>query len=975
MSNVKKVERSRRAPALMLCTIVAAFSVRLTAAVALSDDVPVPGGTAAFAHALGVDPVPDRGRFLSEISRLVYDNPEGRKPAVEAFLLSLRQKPARGGRPPVVTLDPKLTELVPAPLTADVWGDAIFHRRVARDELVMAIVSDRTATLLCHGLIALDDGTLAYLADHQAILSRLAERAAPAFAAFSSALRIEANRVVPPGGDAAVPLWEAVTLEKVTRVDRFVAQIFELDEGRLAYLYDTIGHLDAPHRAFTLGLWMPNAQTRVDRFKTLATTGIDAFKDWHLRTQPFGRAAYDLSMVLARIQVDETGVAASPGSRGFWSRVYAGTDLPDDGAKQLRGAEEDPIDAAWLLETLGAADVRLRGDRLDQLAFGQRVFAAPWKGTDGAEGAEGAKRAEVRGDAFTALRALPRFRALLFTIERIGVTSPVVYAAAVRHASRLSVVDGRRGFLAQAQLQGSLALVARMVRAHALAPARAQTLIAHLAALPFEDGRYGAGALAAWLRDDLIAALPAGDDLESTVIAAMSGPASGEGGKAARVTWEGQPYRLDLGAAERQRMQRVREKQQTPPLDIALDVAAAGSALAGQKLSLDEIQSTTVRLRRHAANIAQRSRQEDEEDAPAGVAPPPPPRDTVQKSIDELTKAVAGKDLKRASRAGEPLLELSSDLLAQSLLSLVYAAYVGDPDGTILLAGDVSHRHDFGFGIKDTDHRQRTMWSVPRAEVSPNVPWHVTGSLLGLDVALAPLALRRLNYERVLEAPRLTSNERDVFAASVSLMNPFALRDADRAAIVAAVTRGRGRVRALAASAASAIDPLADEIGMERARRRALAWTLAHEPGRTLSMFTLTELLVLGGGRPGDFDAWGMVMMAAGGCACSRLAPPGQWPALAGRPQLGLTASAVADVNLHIALTLNEMGLPAALTQNVLAAAMQDFIDEVRPSDDGDWLTMARTALTLSRERVEDYVAAATAGGPLMPGTDGPGAP
>jgi hypothetical protein len=948
---------SRWPPWLLCTTIVAAFSVRLTAAVALSEDVPVPGGTAAFARALGIDPVPDRGRFLSEISRLIYDNQEGRKPAAEAFLLSLRQGPVRGRRP-AVTLDPKQSEMVPAPLTADVWSDAIFHRRVARDELVSAIVADRTATLMCHGLIALDDETLAYLAEHESILSRIAERAAPAFAAFSGGLRIQANRVVPPGGDAAVPLWEAATLEKVTRVDRFVAQLFELDEGRLAYLYDTIGQLDAPHRAFTLGLWMSNPQARADRFKALATVGIDAFRDWHVRVQPFGRAAYDLAMVLARLRVDDTGVAAAPGGRGVWSRVFSGTDVPDGGAKQMRGAEEDPIDAAWLIETLGAADVRLRGDRLDQIAFGQRVFAAA--GHDG------------NGDVFTALRALPRFRTLLFTLERIGVTSPAVYAAAVHHAGRLASLDGRRGFLAQAQLQGALALVARMARARTLTAARAQTLVEHLVALPIDDGRYAPGAVAAWLRDDLIAALPAGDDLESMVIAAMSGPPSGDGGTAARVTWEGQPYRLDLGAAERRRLQRVREKQQTPPIDIAIDVAAAGAALVSQKLTLDQVQSTTVRLRRHAAGLTQRSRQEEEEDAPAGVAPPPAVRDALQKSIDELTKAVAGNDLKRSARAGEPLLELSNDLLAQTLLSLVYAAYVGDPDGTILLAGDVSHRHDFGFGIKDTDHRQRLMWSVPRVDVSPNVPWHVSGSLLGLDVALAPLALRRLNYERVLEAPRLTSNERDVFAASVSLMDPFALRDADRDAIAAAIARGRGRVRALAAAT---LEPLADDIGMERPRRRALGWTVAHEPDRAISLFSLTELLVLGGGRPGDFDAWGMVAILAGGCACSRLTPPGQWPTMAGRPQLGLTALNVADVNLHIAMMLQEMHLPAALAPSVLAGAMQDFIDEVRPTDDGDWMTMARTALTLSRERVEDYVAATTAGGPLIPDTDGPGIP
>jgi hypothetical protein len=147
---------------------------------------------------------------------------------------------------------------------------------------------------------------------------------------------------------------------------------------------------------------------------------------------------------------------------------------------------------------------------------------------------------------------------------------------------------------------------------------------------------------------------------------------------------------------------------------------------------------------------------------------------------------------------------------------------------------------------------------------------------------------------------------------------------------------------------------------------------LGHEADRVSSMFSATELLALGGGRPADFNAWGMSMLTVRGCACSRLTPPGGWPTLLGRPPLGLTASAVADMNLHIAIMLKELRLPAAIAKVVLAGAMQDFIDEVRPTDDSDWLTLARTARTFTRERIEDYVSAATAGGPLMPDIPGP---
>jgi len=132
---------------------------------------------------------------------------------------------------------------------------------------------------------------------------------------------------------------------------------------------------------------MPDAAARADRFKALATSGTGAFREWHVRTMPFNRASFDLSMALGRIDVDANGVPSPPRSRGFWSRLFSSLDLPDDAARQVRGIDEEPIDAAWLAEAIGAADVRQRSERLEQMAFGQRVF--------GELGAAGRDRADV----------------------------------------------------------------------------------------------------------------------------------------------------------------------------------------------------------------------------------------------------------------------------------------------------------------------------------------------------------------------------------------------------------------------------------------------------------------------------------------------------------------------------------------------------------------------------------------------------
>jgi hypothetical protein len=916
------------------------------------EDVPVPGGSAALSRLVGIDPPPDRGRFIYEITRLIYDNPEGRRPEADRFIQWLRQPPGRK-REVRPAPDRAATDSIPVPLTADLWSDAIFHRRVAREELVLAILADRSASLLCHGLAPLDDQTLQYFADHPALLSRIYDRSAPVFAAFSSNLRVRANRVVPPTErDDVVALWEAVVGEKVTRADRFIQQLLDMNDGRVTALYDTIGQLDAPHRAFALGFWIPDAAVRLDRFKMLATAGSNAYREWHVRTMPFNRSSFDLTMTLGRIAVADNGTPAAPNARGFWTRVFSGVDVPEDAARQVRGVDDEPLDAAWLADTIGSADVRQRAERLEQIAIGQRVFGDVAAGRD-------------RADVFVALRAISRYRLLILTLDRIGIRSPSVFAAAVRHAVRLSPVDGRRGFVAQAQFQGALAILSRMARVRTFSVPQTQALLEKLVALPFgDDGRY-AGAVAGWLRNSVAAALPLADTVEAAILLGMSGPAAAE--SVPRLVWEGQPYRLDLGAAERRRLQQVRDRQEGLPLDLALDIAAIGRTLAGEALSLDELPRVVTRLSRMVDETPQRPGRAETENVPPGVSQPLNVHETLQKVVDELSKAIRNKDAKRAARESEFLSDLADQMLSEVLLSISYAADVGDPEGTVLLAADVSHRHDFGFGAKDSELRMRQVWSMPRQDVTPGIPWRVSGSLLGLDVALAPLSLRRLNFERVLEAPKLTTNQRDTFALSVALLNPYDLRDADRDRIADAIDRGTRRVAEL--SAAQALDALADEIAIEPWRRRAIAWTFAHERDRVTSMLSLTELLVLGGGRPAELDAWGMAAVATG-CVCPRLPRPGSWPSLIGRPQLGLIAVGVADLNLHVAVMLKEMQLPAALARVILSGAMQDFIDEVRPTDDGDWLTLVRRARLVPRDRVEDYIAAATATGPLVPDSD-----
>jgi hypothetical protein len=342
----------------------------------------------------------------------------------------------------------------------------------------------------------------------------------------------------------------------------------------------------------------------------------------------------------------------------------------------------------------------------------------------------------------------------------------------------------------------------------------------------------------------------------------------------------------------------------------------------------------------------------------------------VTRAIEELSKIGKPKDMKKASHDAEPLFAAVDTMLTDGLMSLAYALDLGDPEGTALLAGNVGRRHDFGFGQQGGEARLRAAWAQPQQVVSSGVPWHISGSLLGLDLALAPLALRRIETDRIPDPPALADNQRTTFIETLVLLNPFELRDADRDAIADAIARGRARVEALA-TGGERLAEMADEIRMDGWRRRGAQWTLEHDAPRVASFFSLTELLYLGHPEnTGALDAWGVSGVAVDGCVCTKLQPPGGWILAMGRVRAGFLATHVADLTLHIATTLRELRLPAALARGVLAAATQDYIDEVKPVHGNDWLALVRAAQAVSKERIEDYIAALTAvGGPLVPVT------
>ena len=300
--------------------------------------------------------------------------------------------------------------------------------------------------------------------------------------------------------------------------------------------------------------------------------------------------------------------------------------------------------------------------------------------------------------------------------------------------------------------------------------------------------------------------------------------------------------------------------------------------------------------------------------------------------------------------------------LANSLAALVYAVAMGPPDSQAAGGGAVWRRHRFGTDTTPVAESQLP-WRTA-VEVFGQGEWHLAGSMLRLDLVLAHLALRRLDPTEMPDRSQLSTMDRRTLARTVALINGRTLTDDARDAIVGALARGRARAGSLASP--DGVEAFATDAGLSEWRTEALRWRLAHDAPRVATGFTTLELFRLGGGMaPGP--GWGAAAETLDGCFCLRMPERTPWEEYTGRASSGQLATGLADVMLRSAEALAARRLPAVLTGAVAAFAMQDTIDSGRPQYFDDWLSLAFAARDLSDDRFDDYVAALTAAGPLVP--------
>lgn len=883
-------------------------------------EIVLPGGVRA-ALAVLKDPLPpDRSQFLVEIIRRTYATPiavrtDSREVALRALLAHLERSQRA-----VAT---EAAETIPLPLTPAIWIDVVFGGRATPDTLVSAILESRSASLLYYGLLSLDGPTREWLASQPALLADIASRYAPAFAVAAPGMRVARGRVRVPGGAAAESAWEALVGRRVTEPAEFIRALVARDEGRTAYFLTAMAEPTGEQIAFALGRDAGNQPAVLRR---LSAVFDRVSPGWKVADRTIWRPRRDPALLLGDLTVDDHGRPLLPGSRAFWSDVFSGVDASTIGARAADLAG-DASDFAWLCDQVFIGTPSEQRHRYEAVLFASRVL----KGVG----------ADVAADALETVHAAIVYPALTAVLERAGIVDVATYAIAARRAARLSAIgDGNRRARAVSQYQGTLALLARMASRGSIERDAFRRAVVSLSGVELsEQGDY-AGSLVEWFGGWVESMRVRPDAIEDDqLLQLLAGPPAVS---SRYVDWEGTWYRLDFTAAESTRLARLLGEDPHPYLSSARTLVGIAGSLASAGAAKDRLREDAGRLNDVAAAIGLDSSE-----------------------WRAFSNAAGQGDVATARRLAPRLRAIADDVWARGAVELAYAVALGQPEHAAFSVTDISRRHDLG--IRGDFVHATGPWFIPVTDVSAH-GYRVSGSLLGLEMALGEFSLTRVSARAPARKPSISSEERAVFVATVPLIEPALLSDDGHERILSAIRAARTQVGSIRTSA-EAVN-LAESIPLGSIRRTLLPWVVVHDPSRTSSFLSPVELLWIGlGTRPVDssLQAWGVSAHTRLGCLCLQVIDRRPEDVLAGRVNAGMLASGFPDLGLRVAELLADLHMPGALIGGVLASATSDFVNGATSRDEDDRRGLVEFVLALRVDRIEEYLAMLTTGGPLVP--------
>jgi hypothetical protein len=422
-------------------------------------------------------------------------------------------------------------------------------------------------------------------------------------------------------------------------------------------------------------------------------------------------------------------------------------------------------------------------------------------------------------------------------------------------------------------------------------------------------------------------------------------------GAGRRVAWEGQAYRLDAGAAERDRLARVRGRDAQPRLDAAWAIFG----LSDQRMP-PEASEAGARLQQVVAA--------------ARLDRTPGPDERL--GVEARAAATAARRLIERDRVSRDWVEiraalddLGDALATEALAELAYALSLGWAEDLPLTALAASRRHVFtrlsAVGPVDAS------WAAPEIVTARGSAWHVAGSLLGLGDALAPIALRRPSLKPLTAAPSLNTGDRRWLVTTVAAADRRAFTDEAQRTLVDALRRGQNRIQAR--PGVEAARALADEAGATPLRQGLAGWVAQVSPAAFPDVLSMSEILRLGfAGQtvPESLSAWGTAQRPVSGRLTAGPFPPWPWERYAGRSHR-LVSGALPDLQVTLAVRLAAMELPAMLVVDLLPSATYELVNGAASRHADDFDALAEQVRAVDQAALERYLGLLTTAGPLRP--------
>ncbi len=830
---------------------------------------------------------------------------------------------------------------VPLPGSPALWRDVVFGGRVPEARLVPAILDRRDTALLYTALLSMREDVRAWILERPALLRQLHGPDAGALLVVAPYLALDEDGWQLPGGRAAAPIWRALAGSPAAAPEASLLALLGSENGLLAYLAEVVATLAEEQQRAVLALADPDAGRRIAAGRELLDGVRTATRGWDVRQRPFWRPSVDPAFLLAQMRLDEAGRPRLPGGRLFWTLIFGDGPLaPRPDAASAAWADQTPVSVGFLLPRIWLVAPAEQAIRYEQVLFASRRLAGAG--------------AEQAVDVATVVRGYPRFPQLLRVLDRLEVDDVARLAALVRRAEALRAAATEwRGHAAVVRWQSALVFLDYMLRLGAIDRdelTRALDVLARSqeAAAPSPSRGTRIRALLAALGAGAMSGDPPARAVEDALVARLTRSRLAAD---RRVTWEDQAYRFDIGAAERDRIARVRGRDGLARLDAAWTVHRLSDASAPPQ---------PADLSAQLAHVVAAARLDR---APA---------DGERLGIEARTAVAAARRLidrghlqNDWSGIRAALDDLGDALATEALGEMAYAVSMGWAEDLPLTALAAFRRHVFVrpsvAGTADAS------WLMPDIVTARDSPWHVAGSLLGLGDALAPVALRRPSLKPLAAAPTLNTGDRRWLVTTIAAFDRRHFTDDAQRVLVAAIARGEARVAT--AVGASAAQDLAADAGAPPLRQVLAGWVAQQAPAALRSLFSMTDIVRLGidgGAVPESLAGWGAAQRPLSGRMAAGDLPRWPWERFTGRSQR-LVACALPDLQLVLAVRLAALELPAMLVVDLMPSATYELVNIAAPRHADDFAALAEHVRGVDQSALERHLGLLTTTGPLRP--------